>query len=378
MVKLTFGHLMGKTCNPCVIKNTRLYFKYSLVFFLLPVLICCKDHARKIKLLWKDHLAIGIKISAYPVKDGIPQSLKIILANGEKQKGILGNFSVDGDAVLFMPLIPLSPGLTYKILQDNRVIGNISVPFNKEESPVLVTIYPEKDTLPENLLKFYFHFSKPMRTGQSLNYVCLLDARKDTMRNVFLNLQPELWDTSGTVLTLWLDPGRIKRGLVLNRQLGNPLKRSESYQLVISKQWKDSHGLQLSKSYIKQFIVADRDSQMPDITRWGINSPKAGTTTPLIVNIKESLDHYLLQEFVSVVDNAGNVVKGISEVSNKDQLWKFMPSNPWKAQKYKLRVKANLEDLSGNNFNRVFDRDITKEARKDNEFCDRQFDVQLY
>ena len=40
----------------------------------------------------------------------------------------------------------------------------------------------------------------------------------------FLDLQPELWNAEGTVLTLWLDPGRIKRDLIPNKELGIPLK----------------------------------------------------------------------------------------------------------------------------------------------------------
>jgi hypothetical protein len=378
MAKLTFGHLMGKIYKLSFIKNTRLYIQYGLVFFLFMIFYCCKDHSQKVTLLWKDHRAMAIQIPAYLTKDISTHPLKVILAIGKEQKGILGDFADDGDIVLFKPLIPLSPGLTYKLLQNKRVIGNISVPFDKDEQPpVLIAIYPEKDTLPENLLKFYFRFSKPMQTDQSLNYICLLDEHEDTMRNVFLNLQPELWDTTGTVLTLWLDPGRIKRGLVLNRKLGNPLKKSETYELVLSEQWKDSHALKLSKSYTKQFVVAARDSQIPDVAQWELNNPKAGTTTPLIINVKEPLDHYLLQESIRVVDSSRKAVKGTIEISEKDQIWKFTPSSPWRPSGYKLRVKANLEDLTGNNLNRVFDRDITKEMRKDNEYYEKEFKVKL-
>jgi len=178
------------------------------------------------------------------------------------------------------------------------------------------------------------------------------------------------------VLTVWLDPGRIKRGLVLNKKLGNPLKNKESYTLIILQRWKDSRGVQLTKDYAKQFFVSGRDEQVPDITTWQFNSPEAGTTLPFIINTNKPLDHYLLQESVQIIANDGMVIKGTSEVTGKDQVFKFTPATAWKSQPYKIRVKSNLEDLAGNNLNRVFDRDITKDKQqRDKVYYERAFEV---
>ena len=381
MAKLTFGHQMARIYKLSFMKNARLYAKYSLVFFLLVIFGACKKHNKNITLVWKGHRATGILIPQYLIRDvsalGASHSVKVIISGNKESQGILGDFTLNDDQVLFEPLIPLSPGLSYAILQDNKLIGQIKVPLNTgEQAPQLITIYPEKDTVPENQLKFYFHFSKPMRTGQSLDHVYLLDAHKDTMRNVFLNLQPELWDTSGTVLTLWLDPGRIKRGLVLNKKLGNPLKKAERYQLVVSQEWKDNRGLKLAKNYTKQFVAGDRDEQSPDITNWQLNIPKAGTSSRLIIDTRENLDHYLLQESIRIVDANGAMIKGTSELSAKDRQWKFTPAGPWKAQTYKIKVAGKLEDLAGNNLNRVFDRDITKDKQsRDNAYYERGFEI---
>ena len=62
------------------------------------------------------------------------------------------------------------------------------------------------------------HFSQPMQEGVSAEHICLVKGEKDTLKNVFLDLQPELWNHDRTMLTLWLDPGRIKRDLQPNRQ----------------------------------------------------------------------------------------------------------------------------------------------------------------
>lgn len=378
MATLTFGHPMAKVFK-LDITQARLYVMYSLTFLLIVILNSCENQQSKIELVWKNKRATGIEIPNHLLKDFSStdhnSSLKIVLLEHSNQ-GILGNFVADNTSLIFEPLIPLTPGLTYHILQNNIPIGEISVPFDdKPQAPELISVYPETDTLPENTLKFYFRFSKPMRTGQSLQFICLLDKNKDTLHNVFLNLQPELWDSSSTVHTLWLDPGRIKRGLVLNKQLGNPLKTKETYQLVVSQQWKDDRGLKLAKKYTKTFFVGEWDSKVPDITQWQLHLPKAGASTPLTIDIHQPLDHYLLQESIAIIDENGKFVNGKISITAKDKRWIFSPTEPWKAQRYKLQVNALLEDLAGNNLNRVFDRDITKEKKKDNLYYELEFEL---
>jgi hypothetical protein len=273
-------------------------------------------------------------------------------------------------------LIPLTPGLSYHILENNQLIGQVIVPLNpNEKAPELVAIYPLLDTLPENLLKLYVHFSKPMRSGESLQFIHLLDKKQDTLRNVFLNLQPELWDTSSTVLTLWLDPGRIKRGLTLNRALGNPLKMNETYHLVVSADWKGQNGLNLTQTYRKTFVAGKRDELAPDLKQWELQVPKTSTTAPLGIKIRETLDHYLLLESIDIVDQNNSLVKGEIRLGKKDDQVVFFPVKPWKAQRYRLQVDARLEDLAGNNLNRVFDRDITKSKSRAKSYYELGFEL---
>jgi hypothetical protein len=369
---LTFGHQMVKTYRSIIFQNTRLCLKYSLVFFLLGMMAACKPSVSKIEFVWNNKRATGIAISKNLVSDHT--KLSVTLANSNA--AILGDVVAEGDNYVFKPLIPLSTGLTYFIYDNGAQIGNIIVPEDvSSKTPQLLAIYPTIDTLPENALKIYLQFSKPMRTGQALDYVTLLDKNKDTMRNVFLNLQPELWDTTGKVLTLWLDPGRIKRDLILNRELGNPLKRSERYQLIVSGQWKDSYGIPLGKAEVKKFIAGPRNDQAIDINKWSLTIPKAGTTEALVVNTGRSLDHFLFIESISVTTVDDKSINSTASVlnSDKDRIWKFKPHANWKTGTYILKVNTRLEDLAGNNLNKVFDRDITRQSKKDGAFALRSF-----
>ena len=380
MATLIFGLPMAKTSKQTIsIKKAGLQLICSLVFFSLLALSACQKQEESIELVWNDQQATAISIPRQLIQNfssaATDPSIKVVLANGKK-RAILGKFSADNSALLFEPLIPLTPGLTYHILDNNRLIGQVFVPFNpNEKAPELVAIYPLLDTLPENLLKFYVHFSKPMRSGESLQFIHLLGEKEDTLRDVFLNLQPELWDTNSSILTLWLDPGRIKRGLTLNRALGNPLKMNKTYHLVISSAWKGQNGLKLAQTHRKTFVAGKRDEQAPDLKQWQLQLPKVGTTALLWVKTQESLDHYLLSESIGIVDQNNSPVKGEIRLGKKDDQVVFFPAKPWKAQRYRLQIDARLEDLAGNNLNRAFDRDITKSKSRNKSYYELAFEL---
>lgn len=350
----------------------------SLVFFLL---VGCKQKPEApFSLVFKDGKAVAVHISQSAIDrfaiNEASHTIKIVVWDDKSKQGIIGDFIEKGNGLDFQPAIPFTPGITYDILNGNEAIGGFAVPFNKGPAPTVSNIYPQSDTVPENLLKMYIQFSRAMRTGNALYHVYLLDKYKDTMQRVFLNLQPELWDSTGTVLTLWLDPGRIKRDLVLNRELGNPLKRSQSYKLVITGDWKDTQGLPLGKAYTKQFTVGERDGEIPDINKWKLGIPKVGTKNALKITTGEPLDHYLLGESIAVMNEKGEAIDGYVNIAGKDKMWIFNPVAKWEACKYRLVVKARLEDLAGNNLNRVFDRDIRKDTQQNKDVFERGFEVQ--
>lgn len=53
----------------------------------------------------------------------------------------------------------------------------------------------------------------------------------------------------------------------------------------------------------------------------------------------------------------------------------FVPDKLWKTGHYLLRVNARLEDLAGNNLNKVLDRDVPKETKQDGLFVQRNFEI---
>jgi hypothetical protein len=362
-------------------KNNRLRKSHNLLFFALSLLFACKDAQKDILIIWDNNKAKAISIPAKMLngisKDSIAAYVKIRKLHANDSANILGDYRLD-EGLLFEPTIPFQRGADYTVWIRNKQTAQFHIPTNdKHILAEVIAIYPQLDTLPENLLKIYIQFSQPMREGESLKHVKLLKNNKDTLPDVFLDLQPELWNDERTAITIWLDPGRIKRDLQPNLRMGAPLDINEQYQLVVLKQWQDAEGISMQKDFSKSFVTTVRDSLSPDPVQWKLNSPKAVSKEPLIISFGEALDHFLLMESLQIVNSNGATIKGKFEGTDKDRASRFIPDEVWVAGTYTLSITSKLEDLSGNNVNRPFDRDITKTKQPSTqEYYSRSFNIE--
>jgi hypothetical protein len=361
---------------------------FTCPFWILSCLIfilSCSGHkegSTTLDIVWENERATGVIVPSIYLgevpTDSITTSLRIYLSTSESRTAILGDYQKSDAGIVFRPLIPFTSGLTYEISVAGKTIGKIQIPVPQySDLPSLTEIYPSQDTLPENTLKFYFRFSHAMREGQALKYIRLLKNGTDTVSGTFLDLQPELWNKDYTLLTLWLDPGRIKRDLQPNKKLGVPLESAASYTLVVESGWTDIRGAVIPENFRKDFFVAERDSICPDVKQWTLKKPKQNTTDPLVIHLNESLDRVLLPEAVRIISVDGNSVGGKMEVKNEETVLEFRPESPWAKGTYIIESEDRLEDLAGNNLNRLFDRDITKKTdHSTQKIFTRKFEIQ--
>ncbi len=361
---------------------------FTCPFWILTCLIfilSCSGHkegSTTLDIVWENERATGVIVPSLYLRDvptdSITTSLRIYLSTSESRTAILGDYQKGDDGIVFRPLIPFTSGLTYEVSVAGKTIGKINIPVpHHSDLPSLMAIYPSQDTLPENTLKFYFRFSHAMREGQALKYIKLLKNGTDTVSGTFLDLQPELWNKDYTLLTLWLDPGRIKRDLQPNKKLGVPLENAASYTLVVGSGWADIRGAVIAENFSKDFFVAVRDSIRPDVKQWILKKPKQNTTDPLVIQFNESLDRVLLNEAVRIISADGNSVGGEMELKDEETVLEFKPESPWAKGTYIIESEERLEDLAGNNLNRLFDRDITKETdHLTQKIFTRKFEIQ--
>jgi hypothetical protein len=301
-------------------------------------------------------------------------------ATSEQTPPILGTYQLDENILRFEPQFPLELGLSYRAVYEYRfdvrdsssgaavprvhlhsgpITAKFLIPKPAAAATTVVSqVFPSASRLPENTLKFYLHFSAPMSRGEAYRRIHLLDASGKEVRDPFLELDEELWDREGKRFTLFLDPGRIKRGLRPREEVGPVFEEGKSYTLVIDREWPDAAGNALSDSVRKTFTVGPPDDQQPDPNTWKIAAPPAGTTEPLVVKFSEPLDHAMLHRVVVVRDSANRIVEGEMQVYERETRWRLTPTAAWAAGDYTLEVQTDLEDLAGNSIARVFDVDL--------------------
>ena len=285
------------------------------------------------------------------------------------QPNVLGRYVVEGGSVFFEPKYPLSNRVDYRVAfhpehfghehKALRAVLRVEAPGHSAPAKV-ARVYPSSDVLPANLLKFYIEFSRPMSRGVGYEYIKLLRSDGTLVVDPFPAIGVELWGARQQRYTLLLDPGRIKRGIRINEEMGLPLVPGESYQLVVDAAWPDAGGKPLAEGFTKSFRVVEPVYVSPATDAWGVDAPKAGTESPLVLSFPQALDAALLERLIWLVDAKGKEVPGQVILLEKETRWHFVPAAPWAAGSYTLRIDARLEDLAGNQLRRPFELDLEK------------------
>jgi hypothetical protein len=296
-----------------------------------------------------------------------------------------GSYRIDADIIRFEPRFPLQPGMTYRAEFDparlraltealtpndggatgkrrstTRLSADYSPPLRVARSTTrVVSVWPSRELLPENLLRLYVSFSAPMSRGEAYRRIKLVDASAGKPVDApFLELEEELWSPDGTRFTLLFDPGRIKRGLRPREELGPVLEDGKSYSLLIETAWPDAMGNPLMSPFRKNFRVGQPDETSPDPKNWTLTAPRASSREPLEVRFPESLDRALLDRLITVQDARALTVPGRVSVGESETKWWFTPLDAWKVGDYSLKIGTELEDLAGNSVARPFEVDV--------------------
>lgn len=274
-----------------------------------------------------------------------------------------GQYAVEGNKLVYQSRFGLVGGTSYRVRFDPTKILNqpamplvqtFSVPKPASQPRTVITrIYPSSDRLPCNQLKFYVFFSRPMRQGEVFENVRMLDKDGKPLGTPFREV--ELWNGDNTRLTLYIHPGRIKRGVALREEMGPLLQPRRTYTLVIDKGLVDADGNQLVAPFRKTFTTLPDDHAQPGIQRWTLTPPPAHTTQPLEVRLDEMLDYALLHRMIWVETAQGQRVSGKVTVTDGETRWRFTPSQPWAAGTYRLMVDTLLEDMAGNSLQKPFE-----------------------
>jgi hypothetical protein len=301
-----------------------------------------------------------------------------------------GVYRIESGVLRFEPQFPLEPGITYRAIfrparlpgvgnpADGEVTSLFQLPVNRPNlSTTVKTVYPSAGIVPENLLKFYIHFSAAMSRGRIYEHIRLRDETGKQIELPFLEIDEELWDPTMTRLTLFIDPGRIKRGVRPLEEVGPALEAGKSYALEIGSELKDGWGNPLKETFRKEFRVGPPDRDPPDPATWKIQPPHAGAREPLTVTFTDPIDHALALRLIGVTGGSGERIDGKAALDDQERRWIFTPNSPWRGGAYKLVIPTTLEDLAGNNIGKPFDVDLFEsvQRRLTTSTVERSFEV---
>ena len=285
-------------------------------------------------------------------------SVKVFLAGGKegsKKRGILGKTVVTEDGLSFYPWVPFQREVEYTI-DWNGETKNFSIP-REEKYKVLkvIAVHPSSETIPSNTLKWYIQFSRRVNPTNIYNHIRLVDASGNEVERAILHLSPPLLSEDGKTLTLWMEPGRQKRDLGPNERLGEVMQPNQSYILKVAATLKDDNGLNLKTGIQHHFKTTVPDRISPNAEQWNIKLPSRNSKGALKIFFGENLDYGSLHESFAIFTTNGEELMGSFEY--QDSRIDFYPATTWKAGTYKLKFSKRIEDVSGNNLERLFDRD---------------------
>lgn len=280
-----------------------------------------------------------------------------------------GTYEVDGSVVRFTPMYGFDAGQAFSIAVDPRRIPNAN-PHDRWRQPMMQVlgvaatavartttvrqVYPSGPELPENMLRFYVEFTGPMGRGSALEHIRLVDDEGRDVVEPFLPVEAEFWSPNRDRFTLFFDPGRVKREIKPNRDMGRALNPGRRYALVIDEKWRDGRGAPLKASHRHEFTVVPAIERALEPAAWTIEPPHLGTREPVSIRFPWPLDHGLLQRAITV-RNGDVPVSGQVSVEPGERGWTFVPQQAWIPGTYSLDVLTALEDPAGNRIGRAFE-----------------------
>ena len=288
---------------------------------------------------------------------------------GEGPPDVFARYQILADGIRFIPHLPFERGVLYRASFDPRPIGRpelsqvltvkFSLPKQRRALPTEVEhIFPSSDCLPENLLRFYVHFSNSMQRGRAESEIALLGPDGRPVSDVLYRPPVELWDRTMRRLTVLLDPGRIKRWLGPNAELGPPLKAGQAFTLAIGSGMSDFSGRPLRKTFHKRFSVTAAVREPIAVAQWRIAPPAANSRHPLVLTFPRPLDRALISHSIGIAQKGMSAMDGRIVTDRCETRWSFTPTSPWAVGSYEIRVASTLEDVCGNGVIAAFDRPL--------------------
>ena len=285
----------------------------------------------------------------------------------EGRTPMAGRYVQTNQTLTFTPVFGFEAGQDYvarvRLPGKDERLTHFTIPSSAHQLQATVAdIFPSGDTLPENSLRFYIHFSVPMQPHVAFDYIKLYDSSGNADDAAFMRFKQELWNADRTRLTILFDPGRIKREVATNVALGPALLAGQRYTLSVGGGWPTADGRSTLAPFVRDFLVTNALRERPDVELWHANSPCFGTRDPLEIQFDRPFDRHLLSKAVHVMTGDEQIIAGEIHIGAAEHSWRFIPNEPWGSKKVQVVANAILEDVAANNFVDLLDHVKSREA----------------
>ncbi|MEL7176198.1 MAG: Ig-like domain-containing protein [Pseudomonadota bacterium] len=305
---------------------------------------------------------LSLMLPSTPV-DSEPQQLLQVFVGPSKlccagKTPIAGAYHLNGAMLIFDPAFDFIAGQTYTVQSHGEKAYLTEFVIAADDAlppPEVIAIYPSGSALPENTLRLYIQFSTPMMPHRADEFIRLLNADGVADTAAFMSFTQELWNADRTQLTLLMDPGRIKRGVAQNTELGPALLDGGAYVIVIDGGWPGAIGDQNTTRFEKPFTVSHPLRSLPSVDLWDIDAPQTASVAPLTITFDRPFDQQQVRSLITVRNTDGHPIRGTIVLTDHEQTWQFTPDTPWSEGDVQIVVDTKLEDVAGNNFRDLLD-----------------------
>lgn len=276
---------------------------------------------------------------------------------------IQGKWLGESGRLLFRPKYPFREGQQFQVVELHdfdrpQIKFSFRIPADGGPEPMLVRLEPDLKVWPENLLRLYLHFNRPMSRGEANTRILMKDEKGRELVQPFLQLDQELWDKEGKRLTILFDPGRVKQGLKPREEDGAILENGHHYTIEISAGWPDARGIVTENKFEQKFKVGPADLKPIEPRKWKIIAPKPTEDSLLTIEFDSPIDTGMALRLIQILESGECPLDGQMEISDDGMSLKFNPRVKWSPGLHFIEVNPALEDPSGNQVGRPFERDI--------------------
>lgn len=200
------------------------------------------------------------------------------------------------------------------------------------------SVTPSGGSVPENLLRIELHLARPLSHALEMAHVRLVDENGEPIAGALLDLP--LPGDGGRTITLLLHPGRVKTGVGANLTMGRALRAGHDVALVVDDP-------QLPGPIRKRWHVTQAYDEGLLASGWRLTLPAIGSRSPLRVTLDSALTSSSAS-LIAVRALGDERMAGVASLRKGETVWEFVPTTPWRADRYSLVLHPRLEDVAGN------------------------------